>query len=495
MSKLTWKNPFRKTHYSKQWIGFYWVFLANMLVFTLIAFLVEPIWIDINQFLGNAMSLHWNWLVIIMVVSGILICYGSFLSVANTKKIRKMEDDSIFSLHLANKIIPLTFFLGWNFMLYVLIKEGGEELRVIRPELENISPILFCIIIVILSILFPPTLKRIRKLNYSPPTLNRLKSGGILIFLVITNISGLLLPILAPPVNVLRGSLPEKPKIMAHRGASHLAPENTLVAGQVASDWGAIGWEVDVSISYDGILFLCHDDTAERTTNIAEIFPERVHDDVTMFNMSELHQLDAGSWFVEKDPYKTIHEGYVSQTEAEAFRGEKIPTLAEVLNLTRELDLYVDIDAEGPAEDHPFHDQYWDILLQELADSNLNDKIMINSNNLLATNMTKVGDGRDMINTHHALSNQVFREYEEQHVTVMVWTVDSPSRFSQLWCLGVDFVKTNALHILVPLEKPTWIISYKSYILIWGISCSIGMLGGILMFVMKQKKPEILPVE
>ena len=491
MNKPTWKNPFRKTHYGKQWIGFYWVFLLNMIIFTLIAFMVEPIWKDINQFLGNAMKLNWNWLAIIMVISGILIVYGGFLSAINTKKIRNLEENSLLSLPVAHKLIPLVFFLGWNFMLYILIKEGGEELRVIKPVLENISPILFGIIIVTLSVLLTPTLRIIRRLTFTLPTVNRVKSVGILFFFIATNITGILLPILAPPVNVISGSLPEKPKIMAHRGASHLAPENTLIAGQVASDWGAVGWEVDVSISYDGILFLCHDDTAERTTNIAEIFPERIQDDVTMFNMSDLRQLDAGSWFVKEDPYKTIQQGHISQMEAETYTGEKIPTLAEVLNLTRDLDLFIDIDAEGPAEGHPYREQYWDILLNQLAESNLGSKIMINSDNVLAQNMTTVGIGRDMINIHHGLPNQKFREYKDQDVTVMVWTVDSPSRFSQLWCLGVDFVKTNALHILIPLDEPTWIIPYQSYIIIWSIFSTIGIFAGIIGFNLNNRRIKI----
>ena len=52
-----------------------------------------------------------------------------------------------------------------------------------------------------------------------------------------------------------------------------------------------------------------------------------------------------------------------------------------------------------------------------------------------------------IVNTNHGLTNTQFREYEEANISVMVWTVDTPSRFTQMWCLGVDYVKTNSLHL------------------------------------------------
>ena len=87
------KNPFRKENYVSGWIGFYWLFVINMMIFTIIALLVEPIWNDINQFLGNVMGLMWNWLVIILVVSVVLILYGGYLSVWNLKKKKAHKEE------------------------------------------------------------------------------------------------------------------------------------------------------------------------------------------------------------------------------------------------------------------------------------------------------------------------------------------------------------------------------------------------------------------
>lgn len=88
------------------------------------------------------------------------------------------------------------------------------------------------------------------------------------------------------------------PKIIAHRGASADAPENTLAAFQLALDQGADGIELDVMLSKDRQLVVIHDDLVDRTTNGTG----RVQD----LTLAELRALDAG-------------------------KGEKIPTLDEVL--------------------------------------------------------------------------------------------------------------------------------------------------------------------
>lgn len=98
-------------------------------------------------------------------------------------------------------------------------------------------------------------------------------------------------------------SLPQ-PIIFAHRGASAHAPENTLAAFELALTQRADAIELDVKLSADGQVVVIHDATVDRTTGSQG----RVRD----LTLAQLKSLDAGSFFSEK------------------FRGEKIPTLAEV---------------------------------------------------------------------------------------------------------------------------------------------------------------------
>jgi glycerophosphoryl diester phosphodiesterase len=94
-------------------------------------------------------------------------------------------------------------------------------------------------------------------------------------------------------------------EIVAHRGASHDAPENTLAAHTLAWEQGADLVETDVHLTRDGELIVIHDKTTPRTTGQPGVVAE--------LTLAELRALDAGTW---KDP---------------RFRGERLPTLDEQL--------------------------------------------------------------------------------------------------------------------------------------------------------------------
>jgi glycerophosphoryl diester phosphodiesterase len=100
-----------------------------------------------------------------------------------------------------------------------------------------------------------------------------------------------------------RGAWPY-PRLVAHRGAGLLAPENTLAALRLGYAHGLRMAEFDVKLSGDGVPFLLHDDTLERTTNGTGR--------ADAFSWVELSKLDAGSW------------------HSSAFAGEPLPTLSSV---------------------------------------------------------------------------------------------------------------------------------------------------------------------
>ena len=122
-----------------------------------------------------------------------------------------------------------------------------------------------------------------------------------------------------------------KPKNYAHRGARSLAPENTMASIVKAWQIGTDGVEVDVQATADGRLVLFHDTKLTRTTDIAERYPGRAHCPVSAFTLEELQGLDAGSWYIDTDPFNQISSGYVSFEEMERFQHSHIPTLEEVL--------------------------------------------------------------------------------------------------------------------------------------------------------------------
>ncbi|WP_249871931.1 glycerophosphodiester phosphodiesterase [Oceanobacillus saliphilus] len=81
-------------------------------------------------------------------------------------------------------------------------------------------------------------------------------------------------------------------KIIAHRGASKFAPENTMPAFELAYEMKAEGIETDVHLTKDKIPVLIHDEHVKRTTNCSGFIRD--------YNFSELQHFDAGSWFSSK---------------------------------------------------------------------------------------------------------------------------------------------------------------------------------------------------
>ncbi|MEV0595481.1 glycerophosphodiester phosphodiesterase [Nonomuraea cavernae] len=122
-----------------------------------------------------------------------------------------------------------------------------------------------------------------------------------------------LTPLLATLVVAVPASATSRPVVVAHRGASADAPENTLSALALANRSGADMVEVDVRETRDHALVLMHDTTLTRTTDAESVFPRRAPWRVADFTLAEIRRLDAGSWF------------------GRAGRGARVPTLREAL--------------------------------------------------------------------------------------------------------------------------------------------------------------------
>jgi glycerophosphoryl diester phosphodiesterase len=117
-------------------------------------------------------------------------------------------------------------------------------------------------------------------------------------------------------------------QLIAHRGASGYAPEHTEASYRLALEQKADFVEPDLAVSRDGVLICLHDDTLERTTNVAEVFPDRAtservgrpnvqHFLANDFTVAEIKRLDAGRWFDAK------------------FAGARILTFEEMVGLVR----------------------------------------------------------------------------------------------------------------------------------------------------------------
>lgn len=125
------------------------------------------------------------------------------------------------------------------------------------------------------------------------------------------------------------------PLIIAHRGASAHAPENTFAAFRRAIEAGADGIELDVRLAKDGVAMVFHDSSLKRVAGRK--------DKLAHYTSTELRTLDVGSWFNRQMPELADPE----------FRKEVVPTLAETLEFLKDFQglIYIELKCkESDAE-------------------------------------------------------------------------------------------------------------------------------------------------
>lgn len=122
-----------------------------------------------------------------------------------------------------------------------------------------------------------------------------------------------------------------RPRVIAHRGASAVAPENTLAAVTAAVRKGADAVEVDVQVTSDGVPVLLHDDSLARTTDIAHHHPYRTSAPVSFLRYEEVRRLDAGSWF------------------GPDHAGEPVPTLEQTLDTLQSTGVGLLLEIKNPS--------------------------------------------------------------------------------------------------------------------------------------------------
>jgi len=146
--------------------------------------------------------------------------------------------------------------------------------------------------------------------------------------------------------------------VLAHRGDSFHAPENTLEAAMLAWEAGAEAWELDVQLTRDDVAVVFHDETLSRTTDVAA----RYHGDprsrdgfrVADFDWCEIAALDAGSWFVADAAGERSAAAFGTLENLDGARKARyqsgrvrVATLADALKLTADCDWLVNVEIKS----------------------------------------------------------------------------------------------------------------------------------------------------
>lgn len=234
--------------------------------------------------------------------------------------------------------------------------------------------------------------------------------------------------------------------IIAHRGASGHAPENTLAAFKKAIALGATFIETDLQLTRDARFVAIHDDTVDRTTN----GQGKVHDQT----LAVLRRLDAGSWFGSE------------------YNGERIPTLEEILEFTKKNDIvfYLEMKPGGSwGGEHALVGA-----LRESGEAarvvviSFDPSILASVRKIEPTLMTGVlydGQLSDPINTAldvgarqavvrgDLVTPSLIERARKKDLQVVCWTINHPAHIRMLAAAGVDGIMSDYPDRLVAALK------------------------------------------
>ena len=218
--------------------------------------------------------------------------------------------------------------------------------------------------------------------------------------------------------------------IMGHRGAAALEPENTLLSIKKAMEIGVDAVEIDVHLSKDKEIVIIHDLTLDRTTNGTGL--------VSNYTLSELKKYDAG-------------------------KGEAIPTLQEVMELTdKNVKLVIELKQKGTEsivvdqikknklEDNVYVISFWHRLVKNIKETDKNIK----------TGVLLVGCPANTSIADQISADALFMKYtfvdteivELSHkngLKVFIWNIDDPFLIKPFADIGVDGIGSNNPGILV----------------------------------------------
>jgi len=254
------------------------------------------------------------------------------------------------------------------------------------------------------------------------------------------------------------------PLIIGHRGASAVAPENTLAAFSRALDDGADGIEFDVRLSLDGVPVVIHDASLRRTGRIDRLVEE--------LDAAELQECDVSSWF---RPGRSETKQYVGT----------VPTLRQVFELFQQSTarLYLEMKSESPDATNLV-----EAVVSEIHKAQIAERVIVSSFDLDAVALVKEIDTAistaalfepklsrpvstlrrlkmislaiqrhaDEIALHHSLASpRVIRKAQESGLPVVVWTVDEVAWIQRAHRLGVKALITNNPAAMISRREST----------------------------------------
>ncbi|KAJ8015686.1 hypothetical protein DPEC_G00028690 [Dallia pectoralis] len=440
---------------------------------------------------------HWvNWFLVVVILSAMLTVYFVLLLVFALFQLVLKES---LDLHCVHKVF---LFAGVVFMVLGTIGISIKwtiEWRTVLLSLQATAPFLQMGGVGALILVSWPVFKWFCNTDRTGS-----KVFLMAVFLSIS-VAIFLSPLLiqSPCLFEPGRNLTTKPKLIGHRGAPMLAPENTMMSFQRSMECGVMAFETDVQLSKDGVPFLMHDHTGHfltRTTDVKQKFPGIDFNHSKNITWAQLQTLNAGDWFLKTNPFGSVSQ--LSEQEKDTAMNQSIPSLQELLGLSNAHNISVIFDLKSDLENNDTL-----TVVKKILDSNISQELIhwLPSEHRedvrkMAPQFRQVYDnvsemilaGGDHLNVKYSeLSTADIRSFRNKSVSVNLWVVNERWLFSLVWCSGASSVTTNACPLLMNMSQPDWTMNTRTYLSIW-IAVDLGaLLIMFLLFIYQWKSKKI----
>ncbi|XP_013812807.1 glycerophosphoinositol inositolphosphodiesterase GDPD2 [Apteryx mantelli] len=486
------RKGLRTTKCDCSWFLFLFCVFLFTLVWLYFAIVILNDFHNFNEFIFKQRKLWLDWSLVLLVATAVLITYSAVLLVLALSLQLCGEP---LKLHWVHKSLLIVTTLVVAAAFTGLGIKWAEEWRSARISLQATGPFLHIGIVGGMTFLAWPLASFIY----------RSRNTGLKVFLLLVYCAVMIALYLAPlmitsPCIMEENQLPPKPALVGHRGAPMLAPENTLMSLHKAMDCDVQVFETDVMVSADGVPFLMHDEKLTRTTNVQAVFPERASLNSTAFNWTDLQQLDAGSWFLERRPFSTVKS--LSAGDRKQASKQKIPSLEQVLEAAKQSNISIMFDLRP--ENHTDYQSFVNATLDAILQSGIPlQQILWLPDGFREQVKQQVPGvqqvyGRKRLQNekepllhvnlpYQDMSSEEIRQYRQDNISVNLYVVNQPWLFSVLWCAGVSSVTTNACQVLKEMKHPIWLLPSSTYLMIWIVADCVSFLMILWAFLLVKK--------
>ena len=427
----------------------------------------------INWFILAKTGTYFHWYSTIFITSLIFMLYACFVFFSGLNAPWKKQHVTLSWINF----IVLILFIGAGIVVLVLLCNSYPAWRIVANLSYNgLGPFLH----ILGYIIWVCLLHYVAKLVSSGASVG-LKLIVILTYSIVFVLLCFVPFLLSCPCITNNSTQMKKPRLIGHRGAPSLAPENTIMSFQKAIGCSVLVIESDVRISLDGVPFLMHDDTLLRTTDVSTLYPSRKNHRAESFLWAEIQKLSAGKWFLDTNP--TLSSQYLSSSDKTESSNQAVPSLDEYVTIAKLHNKSILFDLVRPPEGHPHRHNWVNITVGAILNTNISQEQVLwlytdSSRSIvkeLAPNFTLispsyVNNASELgIKGYNVMYTDIINVGKLYTLPVISYVINEEWLFSWAWCQGVWAVTTNYPCKLNAMDRPVYTMTKTGYIAMWVI--------------------------